>query len=233
MLPSLHRVAIAASFGLSLMGVPCVAKGQEDTVTKLTIQNSNLKKALIESNKAESKSTEQLKRVRERLEALGNNLLDGGDDRLVQAAADLEIANERISKLEEAAAQLTNSIQFYLQQAIVSDVEARIRVETAIRELDSLSGFRQKPLPDVRTGNLQQARIVSLDQESEMLVFNLGEAQGAQIGMSFRLMRGQQAYGKAILADVRKGISGAFIDQIDTKDFTPRLGDTAVLLTQN
>jgi flagellar basal body-associated protein FliL len=230
---SLQRNAIAAAFGLSVIGYPCEVLGQEESLAQLKIQNRNLQKALIESNKAESKSTDQLKQVRERLEALGKNLLDGGDDRLVQAAADLELANERITKLEAAAAQLTTSIQSYLQQAVVSDPEARIRVETAIRELDSLSGFRQKPLPDVRTGNLQQARIVSLDQESEMLVLNLGVAQGAQIGMSFRLMRGQQAYGKAILADVRQGISGAFIEQIETKDYIPRLGDTAVLLTQN
>jgi hypothetical protein len=230
---SFHTFAFATAFGLSAWGATCVAHGQEDSLEQLKVKNRNLQKALIESNKAESKSTEQLRQINERIEALGKNLLDGGDDRLVQAASDLEIANERISQLESAAAQLTTSIQSYLLQAIVSDPEARIRVETAMRELDSLSGLRQKPLPDVRTGNLHQARIVSLDQESELLVFNLGETQGAQIGMTFRLMRGQQVYGKAILADVRQGISGAFIEQIESKDFTPRLGDSAVLLTQN
>jgi len=66
-----------------------------------------------------------------------------------------------------------------------------------------------------------------------MLVLNLGETQGAKIGMTFRLMQGQQPYGKAILADVRKGVSGAFVEQLDSKDHTPRLGDIAVLLTQN
>ncbi len=30
--------------------------------------------------------------------------------------------------------------------------------------------------------------------------------------MTFRLMHGQQAYGKAILADVRKSVSGAFVE---------------------
>ena len=129
--------------------------------------------------------------------------------------------------------KLAGAVQDYLRSAVVSDPDARLRVETAIRELDSLSGLRQKPLPDVRTGDLQQARIVSLDQSTGMLVLNLGETQGARIGMTFRLMHGQQAYGKAILADVRKSVSGAFVEQIDSKDLTPRLGDTAVLLTQN
>lgn len=235
-----HPRSFAAALGLLAMVVPC--EGQEDAVNVAKLQdlvndlreeNRSLQRALIESNKAEKASTDQLNQVRERLEALGKNLLDGGDDRLLQAAADLQIANERIAELEAAAVRLSASVTDYLRQAVVSDPDARVRVETAMRELDSISGLRQKPRPDIRTGDLQRAQIVSLDQESGMLVLNLGESQGATIGMTFRLMRGQQSYGKAILADVRQGVSGAFVEQIDSKENTPRLGDTAVLLTQN
>lgn len=181
MLYSSHTRCLAAALGLLAITVPC--SGQDNvsaeqlkaTVGKLQEQNRTLQLALVEANQAEKNSTEQLKQVRERLEALGKNLLDGGDDRLVQAAADLEIANERIASLETAAAKLSVNVQDYLRQAVVSDPEARVRVETAMRELDSLSGLRQKPLPDIRTGNLQQARIVSLDQKSGMLVLNLGK----------------------------------------------------------
>jgi flagellar basal body-associated protein FliL len=235
-----HPRSFAAALGLLAMVVPC--EGQEDAANVAKLQdlvldireeNQALQRALVESNKAEKASTDQLNQVRERLEALGKNLLDGGDDRLIQAAADLELANERIVQLEAAAARLSSSVTDYLRSAVVSDPDARLRVETAMRELDSISGLRQKPRPDIRTGDLQRAQIVSLDQESGMLVLNLGETQGATIGMTFRLMRGQQSYGKAILADVRQGVSGAFIEQIDSKENTPRLGDTAVLLTQN
>lgn len=229
---------LAAALGLMVMAAPC--RGQEVTseqlqelISDLQEKNRNLQLALVEANKAEKKSTEQLNQVRERLEALGKNLLDGGDDRLIQAAADLELANERNRQLEAAATRFSASVQDYLRQAVVSDPDARLRVETAMRELDSVSGLIQKPLPDVRTGTLQQAKIVSMDQSTGMLVFNLGESQGAKIGMTFRLLHGQQAYGKAILADVRRSVSGAFVEQIDSKDHTPRLGDTAVILTQN
>ena len=235
-----HPRSFAAALGLLAMVVPCEGKEDATNVAKLQDlvldireENQALQRALVESNKAEKASTDQLNQVRERLEALGKNLLDGGDDRLIQAAADLELANERIVQLEAAAVRLSSSVTDYLRSAVVSDPDARLRVETAMRELDSISGLRQKPRPDIRTGDLQRAQIVSLDQESGMLVLNLGETQGATIGMTFRLMRGQQSYGKAILADVRQGVSGAFIEQIDSKENTPRLGDTAVLLTQN
>ena len=235
-----HPRSFAAALGLLAMVVPCEGKEDaanvaklQDLVLDIREENQALQRALVESNKAEKASTDQLNQVRERLEALGKNLLDGGDDRLIQAAADLELANERIVQLEAAAARLSSSVTDYLRSAVVSEPDARLRVETAMRELDSISGLRQKPRPDIRTGDLQRAQIVSLDQESGMLVLNLGETQGATIGMTFRLMRGQQSYGKAILADVRQGVSGAFIEQFDSKENTPRLGDTAVLLTQN
>ncbi|MEP2776509.1 MAG: hypothetical protein ABJQ29_10175 [Luteolibacter sp.] len=231
-----HPRAYAAAFGLLAMAVPCQAQDNaelQSLVSDLKEENRTLRFSLVEANKAEKESTEQLTKVRVGLEALGKNLLDGGDDRLIQAAADLELANERINTLESASVKLASTVQEYLREAVVSDPEARMRVETAIRELDSVTGLRQKPRPDVRTGNLQQAQIVSLDQATGMLVLNLGESQGAKIGMTFRLIHGQQPYGKAILADVRKGISGAFVEQIDTPGQTPRLGDTAALLTQN
>ena len=238
MISSSYTRSFVAAFGLLAIVAPCSGQGVtneelQSFVSDLQEQNRNLQIALVASNKAEKKSTDQLEKIRVSLGALGKNLLDGGDDRLIQAAADLELATERISELEAAATKLAAATQDYLRQAVVSDPDARLRVETAMRELDSVSGLRQKPSPDVRTGNLQQARIVSLDQQSGMLVLNLGEAQGARIGMTFRLLHGQQPYGKAILADVRQGVSGAFVEQIDSKDITPRLGDTAIILTQN
>lgn len=234
---TIHLKALAAALGLLAGAGVCVAQAPtageyQEIVATLQEQNQTLQRSLAEANKGEKQASEQLAQVRERLEALGKNLLDGGDDRLVQAAADLQISNERGAELEGSVAQLASAVMDYLRQAVVSDPDARLRVETSLRELDALLGLRQKPRPDVRTGSLQQARIVSLDQESGMLVFNLGESQGAKIGMSFRLTRGQQPYGRAILADVRKGVSGAFVEHLDNVADSPRPGDLAVLETQ-
>ena len=232
-----HLKALATALGLLAGSEVCVAQAPsaeefQEIITDLQGQNLTLQRSLAESNRAEKEATEQLAQVRQRLEALGKNLLDGGNDRLIQAAGDLQLANERITGLEASVTRLAASVNEYLRQAVVSDPDARLRVETSLRELDAVLGLRQKPRPDVRTGSLQQARIVSLDQESGMLVFNLGESQGAKIGMTFRLTRGQQPYGKAILADVRKGVSGAFVEHLDNVAESPRPGDLAVLETQ-
>ena len=232
-----HLKALAAALGLLVGAGMCVgqaptAEEYQEIIATLQEQNKTLQRSLAESNRGEKEATEQLTQVRLRLNALGKNLLDGGDDRAVQAAADNEIAKERIAQLESSVTRLAASVMDYLRQAVVSDPDARLRVETSLRELDAVLGLRQKPRPDVRNGSLQQARIVSIDQTSGMLVFNLGENQGAKIGMTFRLTRGQTPYGKAILADVRKGVSGAFVEHLDNVTESPRPGDLAVLETQ-
>jgi hypothetical protein len=235
---SSHIRALAIAFGSLVVADVGMAQSAsttvqlQETILKLRQQNLVLHRGLAEANKGEKQATEQLTQVKQRLEALGKNLLDGGNDRLVQAAADLEIEKERSAAVEGSTAHLVAMVQDYLQQAVVSDPEARVRLETSLRELDAVLGLRQKPRSDVRNGSLQQARIVSIDQESGMMVFNLGESQGAKIGMTFRLTRGQQPYGKAILADVRKGVCGAFVEHLDRVTESPRPGDLAVLETQ-
>ena len=238
MIHAMHSKAASALAGLLAAAGMCAAQTAPDpekiqiAVLELEERNRVLQQSLAEANRGEKQAVDQLDRFRERLEALGKNLLDGGDDRLVQAAADLQIANERMTELEAATTRLTAAINDCLRQAVVSDPEARLRVETSLRELDAVLGLRQKPRPEVRTGSLQQARIVSIDQESGMLVLNIGTSQGARIGMNFQLTRGQQPYGKAILADVRNSVSGLFVESIDIPDLTPRPGDLAILEIQ-
>ena len=234
---TIHLKALATTLGLLASGGVCVAQAPtaaeyQEIIATLQEQNKTLQRSLAEANGGEKQASEQLAQVRERLEALGKNLLDGGDDRLIQAAADLQIANERITQLESSVTHLSSAVMDYLRKAVVSDPDARLRVETSLRELDAVLGLRQKPRPDVRNGSLQQAKLVSIDPESGMMVLNLGESQGAKIGMTFRLTRGQQPYGKAILADVRKGVSGAFVEHLDNVAESPRPGDLAVLETQ-
>lgn len=229
-----HLKALAAALlGLLLAGGVCFAEVPLETqVLDLQARNQALQSALAEANKGEKQATEELQQIRLHLEALGKNLLDGGDDRLIEAAADNQIAQERIAALEKASTNLVSSIQEYIRQAVVSDPDSRLRVETSLRELDAALGLRQKPRPDVAYGSLQKARIVSIDQESGLVVLNIGESQGAKIGMTFSLSRGQQPYGKAIIADVRRGVSGLFVENLPNQADSPRVGDLAHIETQ-
>ncbi|MBK1825589.1 hypothetical protein [Haloferula rosea] len=201
-------------------------------VTDLQIRNRVLEQGIAEANRAEKEASEQLAQVRERLEALGRDLLDGGDERLIQATADIQILNERINRLEGSAMRFSGSVSDYLRTALAADPDARLRVESAMRELDEVLGLRQKPAPTARsTGSARRAKVMSIDKESGLLVLNIGEQQTARIGTTYRLYRGDQAYGTAVIADVRQSIAGAFVESREANE-PVRLGDTAILETE-
>ncbi|WP_035611709.1 hypothetical protein [Haloferula sp. BvORR071] len=230
-------IALAATVsGLCGGTWTCAAQGNtvaelESTVEALRQRNQTLEKSLAEANQAEKDAREQLDRVKLRMEALGRNLLDGGDERLVQAVAEQQILTSRVSGLEGAASRLRDVITDYLRKAVAADPDSRLRVETAIRELDSLLGTVQKPAP-AAAGSASNAKVMNVDADSGLLVLNVGEAQGARIGTTYQLVRGDQPFGTAIVADVRRNVCGAFVEQLDPGAEPVRLGETAILMTQ-
>jgi hypothetical protein len=234
----MHRprpIALAATvFGLFAGAWTCAAQGTENPqglVQELRRRNEALEKSLVEANRAEKEASEQLAQVRLRLEALGRDLLDGGETRMVEAAADRQILEERNRNLEAASNRLVSAIGDYLRQAVAADPDARLRVETAIRELDEVLGVRQKPAP-AAAGSAASARVVNIDPESGLLVLNVGESQGARIGTTYHLVRGEQPFGSAIVADVRRNVCGAFVEELDPDQGPVRFGDTAILITE-
>ena len=50
--------------------------------------------------------------------------------------------------------------------------------------------------------------------------------------MTYTIQRGDRPFGKAIIADVRKNVAGAFVEQLNPPSETVRLGDTIILETQ-
>jgi len=230
------RSLTAGAFGLLCVGNAGAQEAGnaelQRMVTDLQIRNRVLEQGIAEANRAEKEASEQLAQVRERLEALGRDLLDGGDERLIQATADIQILNERITRLEGSAMRFTGSVSDYLRTALAADPDARLRVESAMRELDEVLGLRQKPAPTARTtGSARRAKVMSIDKESGLLVLNIGEQQTARIGTTYRLYRGDQAYGTAVIADVRQSIAGAFVESREANE-PVRLGDTAILETE-
>ncbi|WP_193212353.1 hypothetical protein [Luteolibacter marinus] len=226
----------AAVLGLLAGAWTCAAQeadpsGMQATIEALRAQNESLEKSLVQANKAEKEASEQLARVRLRLEALGRDLLDGGNDRLVEANANLEILGRRVSNLEGTSTRLVSAVSDYLGKALAADPESRLRVETAIRELDEVIGLRQKPAP-ARAGSAGQAKVVNIDPVSGLLVLNIGEEQNTRIGTTYHLVRGEQTFGSAIVADVRRNVCGAFVEEIDAGQGPVRLGDTAILITE-
>jgi chromosome segregation ATPase len=237
MKPLRHFPVIAASFGLQ-MGTLAAQSDEsaqlQGMVAELQGRIKVLEQGITAANRAEKEASEQLAAAREQLEALGASQLGAGDERLLQAVADLQIQSERNQNLESSAANLSAAITTYLRSAVASDPEARLRVETAMRELDEVLGLSHKPAPLAQgtTGSAARATVMSIDAESGLLVLNIGERQQARIGSTYTLLRGDQSYGTAVLADVRSAVSGAFVESLDANSGPVRIGDIALLETE-
>jgi len=195
----------------------------------LNKQNAALKLSLIEANRSEKESAEALARIKVRLEALGKNLIDGGDDRHVEAVKNMAVLDRRLRKMEEAAIRLSASVQGYLKSAIASDPEARAQVEARLRELEVELGLRVRPEQNIDRGNLQHAKVRSIDEKSGLVVLNVGEKEKTRIGMVFNIMRGEEFIGEVMVADTRPNVCGVFVQKLENEKNPVRFGDIASL----
>ena len=156
---------------------------------------------------------------------MGSGLLEGGDDRLVKAVSDLEVMARKLKELEEAALGLSASTQTYLSTAIAADPEARVEVETRIRDLDAVIGLRELSEKDRRSGSLQMADVVSVDSESGIVVVNVGEKESAVVGMAFEVYRNDSKVGDALVAQTRADVSALLITDLENDENPVRRGD--------
>ena len=223
---SILVLTAAALLGLAGVGV---AHPHGAEMEQLKRENAALKEGLVASNRAEKESAEALATIRLRLEALGKNLIDGGDDRLVDAVTDLEVRTRQIRELEKAALRLSGSVQGYLKTAVAADPEKRAEVEVRLRELEAQVGLRNRPQRKVETGNMQHAKVVSVDRTSGLIVINVGEKAGTRIGMVFNLKRGEDAIGEAIVALTENDVAGLLVQSLTDQSNPVRLQDVAAL----
>ena len=232
---SISILLAAALLGTAGMGVahPHAADGQlaklQEEVLRLKRVNTGLSESLVAANQREKESADALARIRLRLEALGENLIDGGDDRLVDAVTNFEVTTRRLNELEQSALGLAGAVQSYLKTAVVADPEARAAVEVRLRELEARVGLRAMPRPQIDLGTLQHAKVVSIDGDTGLLVVNAGDKAGVLIGMVFRINRGDREVAEAVVVETRRNIAGLLIQNLQDENNPVRLGDIAAL----
>ena len=196
---------------------------------RLKIRNANLQKSLVEANRREKESAEALVKIRVRLQALGKDLINDGDERTVEAWQNVTVLDRRLRRMEEAAIRLSAAAQEFIRTAITSDPEARAQLEAYLRALEVELGLRNKPERNIERGNLQHALVKSIDEKSGLVVLNVGAKENARIGMVFNIMRGAQMVAEAMVADVRPDICGVFVQRLENDNNPVRFNDTASL----
>ncbi len=199
----------------------------EHQLQKLQNQNHRLASDLVASKKREAELNKSVTDFRLRFAALGENLLNGGDVDLLEVVKDAEVISKRSALTEKAVHKMVSDLREFLSTAIASDPDARVRLESSLRELDAALGLGQKPRPQMSLGSLQHAKIISIDAESGLLVINAGESQAVRRGMTFTILRGNRKVAEAIVAEARKDFSGLLPTELENSKDQIRAGDVA------
>ncbi|MDO5450852.1 MAG: hypothetical protein Q4F30_08190 [Akkermansia sp.] len=201
------------------------ARGTDARINQLERQLANLRESYALARADADEARKQLREVRSRLEALGGTTLGGKEEKLIETAAQLESVRTELDAVRQGSLRLTSALVAYMRSALVEDATARESLEAAMRDLDVALGLRRTKADEVAGGTLDEAKVLSIDSESGLIVINAGRTGKVEVGMTMEISRGDQAIAKAVVTDVRKTVSGLLVQQHLNPSLSVSVGD--------
>ena len=153
------------------------------------------------------------------------------DTKLLNAVSDYQVARENLVQLEDSLGSLLPIIKNYLRTAVASNPEFRKEVEVKLRELEVALGQRQQPKRKIEKGSIREARVVTVDSESGLVVINAGSDADVGVGMRFRIERSGTHICDSSVGLVRADVSGLLLLPLNNPDVTVQPGDLAKIIT--
>ncbi len=189
-----------------------------------------LGESLAESNREAEEIRAEYEELLLRMASFGVDLMKPDpkslEQRLLQAVRDREQAEGEKRELARQLAELSEAVVGYLQTTVSSDARAQSRVEGALASADAVLGQanRSGATSNGSSRPLNEGRVVSIDQETGLLVVNVGRDSGIRIGMPLSVKRDGKPVVRALVVDVRDTISGALIESSEGIG-GPQVGD--------
>jgi chromosome segregation ATPase len=217
--------------------VPKPGAPEEENVQALQEQILLLRSAirsLTESLAISNSEAETFKRqatdLTLKIEALGipDTENDGGklEQKLLAAVRDLRLLKKQQEATVNQLLRLTEAIQVVLKSTEEIDPQARLAVETELRKTNEILGTphgAQTRGPVEAT--LNDGMVVDVKDDLALVVANIGERQGVQVGMPFQIWREDKRIGEVRVVDVRKSICGAVIQSLESEKEPVKTGD--------
>lgn len=194
-------------------------------INQLERQLANLRESFALARADADEARKQLRDVRSRLEALGGSALGNREERLIETAAQLESVRAELEAVRQSSLRLTSALVAYMRSALVEDQAARESLEAAVRDLDVALGLRRTKADELAGGSVDEAKVLSIDSESGLIVINAGRMGKVEVGMTMEISRGDQAIAMAVVTDVRKSVAGLLVQQHLNPSLSVAVGD--------
>jgi hypothetical protein len=152
-----------------------------------------------------------------RLEALGTGNLD---ERLVKLLNDLKIAEDDRRSLRSALIGLSEAVLRYSKVSVSSDATTRLDLEATMRDSAKALGVNATDAVNApaEPSTLTDGMIVSIKDDLNLVVANIGSRNGVKLGMPFDVVRGDKVIGSVRIVDVREKIAGALIQYLSDQE---------------
>jgi hypothetical protein len=190
-------------------------------------------KSLTESLAISNSEAETFKRqaadLTVKIEALG--IPDAEDDqskvqqRLLAAVRDLRLLKKQHDASVNQLVRLAETVQVLLKSSEGIDPQARLAVETELRKTNEILGAPKAAETGSVEATLNDGMVVDVKDELALIVANIGEKQGVRVGMPFQVWREDKRIGEVRVIDVRKSISGAVIQSLESEKVPVKTGD--------
>lgn len=204
----------------------------ERKINQLERQIATLRESYTLARSDAAEARRQLREIRARLEAIGGTALGEGEQKLIETASQLEATRAELDALRQSTLRLTSALSVYMRAALVDDAAARQALEAALADLDVALGLRQAK-QDELSGTVDEARVLSIDSESGLIVINAGSRAKVEVGMPMEITRGDQAIALAVVTDVRKSVSGLLVQKHLNPALSVSVGDRVSVTTND
>lgn len=204
----------------------------ERRINQLERQIATLRESYTLARSDAAEARRQLREIRARLEAIGGTALGEGEQKLIETASQLEAARTELDALRQSTLRLTSALSVYMRAALVDDAAARRALEAALADLDVALGLRQAR-QDELSGTVDEARVLSIDSESGLIVINAGSRAKVEVGMPMEITRGDQAIALAVVTDVRKSVAGLLVQKHLNPALSVSVGDRVSVTTND
>ncbi len=221
---SLLSLTLAVA-GAAAFAQDAATPGQDAKIRQLERQIATLRESYAIARADADEARKQLREVRSRMEALGGSALGNREEKLIETAAQLESVRAELDAVRQSSLRLTAALVAYMRSALVEDQAARETLETAVRDLDVALGLRRAKADELAGGSVDEAKVLSIDSESGLIVINAGREGKVEVGMTMEISRGDQAIAMAIVTDVRKSVAGLLVQQHLNPALSVAVGD--------
>jgi chromosome segregation ATPase len=204
----------------------------EDLRKQLSIQQESLRTlttSLAESNAEAELFRRKYSDLELRMEALGLESANKNraklEQRLLAAVSDLQLAQKERDDYRDQMLRLNEALLRYLKTSQGGDAQARMEIEAQLRSTNELLTKSTQATVSSEQPSLMDGSVLSVKEEWSFVVGNLGQSQGAKIGMPMRVMRGDHTIATGRVVDVRQKICGAVIQEMDSEKERIKVGD--------